>query len=336
MKKVFCFGELLLRMSPPQDVSWIEQASMPTYLGGAELNVSKALTKWGVPVKYVTALPDNMLSEQIIAHLTEKGIDTSGIHASGDRIGIYYMAQGADLKNAGVVYDRSNSSFSCLKRGMLDWDTLLQDVDWFHFSAITPALSAGIADVCLEGLEAAAARNIPVSVDLNYRAKLWKYGKAPHEIMPELVKHCDIVMGNVWAASIMLGTPIDEQVISDNTQEQYLRQAAKTSIAIQSRYPKCKIVANTYRFSDQDEINYYATLYADDQLFHSATYDSDAVIDKSGSGDCFMAGLIYTLREHQGYQDVINFATSAAFTKLFVPGDATDVSVNEIKNKIKK
>ncbi len=121
LKKVFCFGELLLRMSPSLDNTWIETASMPVYLGGAELNVSKALTMWQVPVRYCTALPPNLLARQITSHLNESGIDTSGIHSSGDRIGIYYMAHGADLKSAGVIYDRSHSSFACLQPGQLDW-----------------------------------------------------------------------------------------------------------------------------------------------------------------------------------------------------------------------
>src|SRR5271156_1780123 len=132
LKKVFCFGELLLRMSPSLDNAWIETSCMPVYLGGAELNVSKALTMWEVPVRYCTALPSNLLSQQIISYLAAEGIDTSGIHSSGDRIGIYYMAHGADLKSAGVIYDRSNSSFASLQPGQLDWEELLKDVDWFH------------------------------------------------------------------------------------------------------------------------------------------------------------------------------------------------------------
>ena len=338
LKKVFCFGELLLRMSPQADAGWIKQTSMPTYIGGAELNVSNALIRWGVPVRYCTALPPNFLSKQIIDSLSDKGIDTTAINGSGDRIGIYYMMQGADLKNAGVVYDRSNSSFASLQPGQLDWNEILTDVDWFHFSAITPALSDNIAAVCLEGLKAAAAKNIPVSVDLNYRAKLWKYGKTPQEVMPALVAYCDIIMGNVWAAGLMLGISLNEALVSMNEQPHYLQQAAESSVEIQARYPKCRLVANTYRFSDDinDAICYYATLYADGALYHSSTYNSDAVVDKSGSGDCFMAGLIYSLRNGYTHQQTIDFATAAAFSKLFIEGDATNLSVNDIKNKIQK
>ncbi|HWJ24990.1 MAG TPA: PfkB family carbohydrate kinase [Flavisolibacter sp.] len=176
MKKVFCFGELLLRMSPELGGAWIRNAHMPVFVGGAELNAATALARWNVPVAYGTALPENALAEEICRSLEGKGIDTSRIIFSGKRIGCYYLPQGADLKNAGVIYDREYSSFSQLKPGQIDWDRLLKDVEWFHFSAISPALNADVAVICKEALQAASEKGITISVDLNYRAKLWQYG----------------------------------------------------------------------------------------------------------------------------------------------------------------
>jgi 2-dehydro-3-deoxygluconokinase len=173
MKKVFCFGELLLRYSPAFNRQWIEDASMPVFIGGAELNVATALAKWSIPTKYVTALPGHALSQEIIQELQHKNIDVSSVLFQGNRIGTYYLPQGADLKNAGVIYDRAGSSFGELQPGMIDWDTTLKDCDWFHFSAISPALNENVAAVCKEALEAASAMGLTISVDLNYRSKLW-------------------------------------------------------------------------------------------------------------------------------------------------------------------
>ncbi len=205
MEKIFCFGELLLRMSPELNREWIHENKIPTFLGGAELNVATAISKWNIPTKYCTALPNNYFSTEILEELELKNIETSSVHLSGNRIGIYYMPQGADLKNAAVIYDRNYSSLSELKPGMLNWDELLKDCTWFHFTAISPALNQNVADGCLEGLKAASAKGSTISVDLNYRAKLWKYGKEPKELMPELVQYCNVIMGNIWAVEILLG-----------------------------------------------------------------------------------------------------------------------------------
>ena len=147
MSRILCFGELLLRLSPQLGGEWLKHNSMPVFLGGAELNVARALANWQLPVVYSTALPDHYLSREIIAFLEQKQIDASRIQVAGNRIGTYYLPQGADLKSAGVIYDRAYSSFWELKRGQIDWDVVLQDVSWLHFSAISPALNENVADV---------------------------------------------------------------------------------------------------------------------------------------------------------------------------------------------
>ena len=203
--KIFCFGEILLHYAPPMNSDFIERQHMPFYLGGAELNVASALAKWDMPVKYGTAMPSHFLSDTIIGHLSKKNIDTSAIQISGNRIGCFYLATGLDMKNAAVVYDRANSSFAEIKKGSIDWKEILKDVHWFHFSAISASLTQNATDVCEEALIAATELGIPISVDLNYRAKLWKYGKTPIEVMSQLVKYCTVLMGNLWAVEDMLG-----------------------------------------------------------------------------------------------------------------------------------
>ena len=324
--KVLCFGEILLRVSPAASDA-AEKQPFNLYMGGAEANTATALAGWNVPVKYCTVLPDNFMSRYILDYLEYRGIYTSSILFSGNRVGVYYLDRGADLKSS-VVYDRERSSFSELKRGMIDWDKVLRDVSWFNLTAISPALNANVADVCLEALEAASRKKITTSIDLNYRARLWKYGKQPIEVVPALVEHCDLVMGNIWSANSLLGTTIDENIHSKGKREDYLEHARATSLEIMERFPKCKSVANTFRFdSDKDNLLYYTSLYTNGQQYNSPEFKTKGVIDRSGSGDCFMGGLIYGFYNNHAPQDIVNYATAAAFGKLQEQGDATDQDV---------
>lgn len=334
MSKTLCFGELLLRFSPSADGEWLQHNIAPAFVGGAEANVATALALWGQQVGYCTALPNNFLSKQLANYLSKKNIDISAIHYSGNRVGVYYLQQGTDVKNNAVIFDRAGSSFAQLQKGMIDWDKVLEGVTWFHFSAIAAALSQSAADVCEEALQAASSKGITISVDLNYRNKLWQYGKQPIEVMPGLVKYCNLVMGNLWAANVMLGIPIDESLIKKDEQQSYLQQATITSKTIQQQFSKVKTVANTFRFDRNEGIQYYTTLFTD-KLFVSAEYKADKVLDKVGSGDCFMGGLIYGLSKGHAPQQALNFATAAAYNKLFIKGDTTNQTVNEITATIK-
>lgn len=330
-KKILCFGELLLRLSPELNGSWIKNNLISVYIGGAELNVATALALWNIPVSYCTALPENYLSREITKYISEKKIDVGSISFSGERIGNYYLPQGADLKNAGVIYDRAYSSFSELQVGQIDWDAVLVDVSWFHFSAISPALNENVAAVCKEALQVASSKKIKISVDLNYRNKLWKYGKQPKEIMPSLVEHCNLIMGNIWAAGDLLGITADADVHKINNKETYLAHAISTSEAIIKMFPTCTAVANTFRFDAGNAIKYYASLNSHNQQFVSQEFLAENVVDKVGSGDCFMAGLIYGYHNKLSEQETIDFATAAAYNKLFIKGDATTSSAENIK-----
>ncbi|WP_379092186.1 PfkB family carbohydrate kinase [Pedobacter sp. UC225_65] len=334
MGKVLNFGELLLRICPDGDGVWLKENKLPFYVGGAELNVATALALWDIPSAYFTALPENFMAEQLVGYLKGCKIDTSRIHHGGDRIGLYYLPKGKDLKNAGVIYDRANSAFASLQTGSIDWDKVLDGITWFHFSAICPALNQAVADVCLEAVKAASAKGITISIDLNYRAKLWQYGKQPIAIIPQLVQYADLVMGNIWAAEKMLGIAVAENITTVDDQATYLEQAKKTSQAIVEQYPKCKWVANTFRFDQQQGIKYYTTLYTDQELLMSKEFNAEKILDKVGSGDCFMAGLIYGLYQKNQPLDTLNFATAAAFNKLFIPSDCTTATVAAVKQTL--
>ena len=335
MTKICCFGELLLRFSPVAQGEWIRQASMPVFVGGAELNVATALANWNVPVKYSTVLPQNSLADDIIAYVDQKGIDPAGILRFGKRVGSYYLPQGTDLKNAGVIYDRAHSSFSELAPGNVDWESVLLDTSWLHVSAISPALSADVADACKELMAAASARGITISIDLNHRARLWQYGMDPRDVMPGLVDYCDVVMGNIWAANALLGIPVDGDIHAKGQPSNNTAHALATSKAIQERFPRVKVVANTFRFDTPPTgLRYYTTLFVDGQQYVSPELVTDSVADRVGSGDCFMAGLVYGLYNQHAPQDVVNFAAEAAFGKLQELGDATRQSVADITKRL--
>lgn len=334
MGKVLSFGELLLRICPDGDGEWLAENKLPFYVGGAELNVATALALWDIPSAYFTALPENFMSEQIIDYLDNCSIDTSKIHHSGNRIGLYYLPKGKDLKNAGVIYDRANSSFAELKTNTINWDKVLEGVSWFHFSAICPALNQDAADLCLEAMKAASAKGITISIDLNYRAKLWQYGKQPSEIIPQLTQYCDLIMGNIWAAEKMLGISIPASIQDANDKNIYLEQAKTTSIEIIKKYPKSKWVANTFRFDYKLGIRYYTTLYTNNELTVSKEYVAEKILDKVGSGDCFMAGLIYGFYQKKNALETLNFATAAAYNKLYIPSDCTTATVADVQQTL--
>ncbi len=333
--KILSFGELLLRITPDAGGAWLTDNQLPVYAGGAELNVATALALWDLPSSYFTALPDNGLSAQIIKYLTEKKIDTSPVFYGDGRLGLYFLTSGQDLKHDALIYDRAGSAFANLKPGVIDWDKVLQDVSWFHFSAICPAISQNVADVCLEVLQAVSKKQITISLDLNYRSKLWKYGKNPVEVMPQLAKYCDLIMGNVWAAETMLGIPVEPNIHESGQKSIYLKESLNTSEHIMLQYPRCKAVANTFRFDASSEINYYTTLFTGGDFYSSQEYQSDRVVDKVGSGDCFMAGIIYGFYNQNSPAETLEFATAAAFEQLFVKSDATDKTVDEIKTAIR-
>lgn len=328
------FGELLIRYSPQLGGNWIHTQSMHTYVGGAELNVAFALARWGLPVQYLTAIPDNYLSKEILLYLQVSGIDSTGVLLQGNRIGAYYLPQGADLKHAGVIYDRAGSAFAELKPGMFNWPALLKHSGWFHFSAISPALNPTAAAVCLEAVQEAKQLGLTVSVDLNYRALLWKYGQQPETVMRQILPYCDVVMGNIWSAASLLGIPLNDNLIEAGTKEAFVAAAEHSAAQIQMLFPNVQLVANTFRFTNGSGVNYFASLHEQAGTTVSADYTSASVIDKVGSGDCFMAALIRCKQLDKPASYMINFAAAAAVGKLQESGDHTRQTVESIEAKM--
>lgn len=320
--KIFAFGELLLRLQTSANSFLGTADSVTVYPGGSEANVVASLGQWGVSCSYVTRVPDHELAHRALDTLRALGVDTGQTLLGGDRLGLYFLLSADGLTKGEVIYDRKYSSFAAWAPGTTDWDALLEGYTWLHWSALTPALNPDLASTCLELLKAASRKGLTISVDLNYRNKLWNYGKTPIEVMPELVGYCDVVMGNIWAANKMLGTPVSDTLTRSTPPEVYFEQASKTAHVIRQAFPKCKHVANTFRFMDRPTHNlFYGTYHTQEGDYLSEIFETNAVLDRIGSGDAFMAGLIYALIAGEKPQQVVETATRAGFQKLFAKGD---------------
>jgi 2-dehydro-3-deoxygluconokinase len=249
--KILCWGELLLRLSPELQGQWIANHSFSAHIGGAELNVARALARWNVPTKYFTALPDNFITAEICRQLEAENIDISSVAVQGNRLGLYYLPQGTDLKQAGVIYDRAHSAFGELQPGSINWDKILEGCSWLHWSAITPGLNAQLAAVCAEAISAAK-----------------KYDVVPSEVMIPLIQQCDVVMGNVWAVEKLLGitSPIRES--KGHSQEDLVSAAGESMRELHRSFPGLQHIAYTFRLDS----SYFAVLYHPTALTTSSTY----------------------------------------------------------------
>lgn len=330
--KVLCFGEMLMRISPSFDKLWLHHSPILAFVGGAELNTATALAQWGIATKYFTALPDNYLSREIASEIDAMGIDASAIQFSGERFGIYYLPRGVDLKNAGVIYDRENTSFATLKPNTIDWDFVLSGCSRLHLSAICPALNQDAADVAIELVRIAAQKNIVISIDLNYRSKLWKFGKKPVEIMPEIVQHASLMMGNLWAVENLLGISSPIKDSKGKTDEELVHAAWESMRAVKKCYSKVDTLAYTFRFPER----YFAVMQHNHGQYVTPPHALGDIKDPVGSGDCFMAGLIYGIVSNHAPQHIVDFAAAAAIGKLQERDDATSQTVDIVEHRMEE
>jgi 2-dehydro-3-deoxygluconokinase len=259
-------------------------------------------------------------------------VDTSEIVYGGERLGIYFLETGAVSRGSKVIYDRAHSAMSAIRPGMIDWEKVFEGAGWFHWTGITPAISQGAADVCKEAIAAANKLGVMVSTDLNYRAKLWKYGKEPGEVMPDLVAGCDVILGNEEDAEKHFG--IHPESV-DVTQGGTVESQAYRSVCEQlmERFPKAQKIITTLRGSISASHNTWSgVLYNGDEFLEAPSYDITHIVDRVGGGDSFMAGLIYGLLTYKGDdQKALNFAVAASCLKHTIYGDANQVTVQEVE-----
>lgn len=316
MKKIITLGEVMLRLSPPGNQRFLQTKSLEVEFGGSEANVGAALAYWGMDVAHVTAFPDHEIGWAAKAQLRKNGIRTDFVPLTSGRMGVYFLEHGAMQRSSQIIYDRADSAFSQLEPTALNWDEILDGVDWLHWSGITPALSQNCADLTLEGLKKAKEKGVKVSGDLNYRSNLWQYGKTPYEIMPELMDHTHVMIA---------GTRDFNQCLNVNVKS--FSEAKKLAF---SRFKDLEYIVKTDRESHSSSHNTMsAALYTNENAYSSRKYDLTHIVDRVGTGDAFAGGLIYgLLTQEPAY--AIEFAMAAGAIKHSVPGDILLCSLQEV------
>lgn len=333
-KKIVTFGEVLLRLTPPNCLRIRQADSLIVKYGGSEANVAASLANYGLYVEFVTRLPQNEVAEACMGALRAIGIGTRHIIRGGDRLGIYFLEDGASMRASRVVYDRADSAFSTIRPGMVDWERVFSDADWFHWSGIVPASSPEAAEVCMEAIEVADRMGLTISCDLNYRKNLWKYGKTALEVMSAMVAKSDVIFGAMPEYKYTLGvedvpfTAMDAHYKLD--EDAFLKECR----LIESKYPHCRKMFIELRNSlsvNHDILA--AVLYSEGTLKVAPVYDIDHVVDKVGVGDAFVGGMIYGLVAYpDNDRKALDFALAASALKNTVYGDFNQVTVEEVEN----
>ncbi|UOB18386.1 sugar kinase [Abyssalbus ytuae] len=332
MKKIVCFGEIMLRLAPKGHLRFSQATEFEVIYGGGESNVAVSLSNYGLPVEFVTRLPQNDIGHCALMEMRKRGVGTNHIVYGGERLGIYFLETGAVSRGSKVVYDRAHSAMSAIEKGMINWEEVFKDAHWFHWTGITPAISQGAADACLEAVETASRMGLTISTDLNYRAKLWKYGKEPEAVMTRLVSYCDIILGNEEDAQKHFG--IHPEGLNVHTQGHDVTAEAFLSVCKQmmKKFPRAKKVITTLRGSISASHNTWAgVMYDGEQMYKSPTYQITHIVDRVGGGDSFMGGLIYGLNTYADNQQALNFAVAASCLKHTIYGDANQVTVEEVE-----
>lgn len=333
--KVVTFGEIMLRLAPPGFLRFSQTNSFDVIYGGGESNVAVSLANYNIPVEFVTRLPENDIGECALMEMRKRNVGTNHIVFGGERLGIYFLETGAVARGSKVVYDRAHSGMATIEAGMIDWKDVFKEATWFHWTGITPAISQGAADACLEAVKIASEMGITISTDLNYRAKLWKYcdAKKREQIMEELTSFCDIVLGNEEDAEMHFG--IKPEGISVQTEGHNVKAEAFLSVCQQmmKRFPKAKKVITTLRGSISASHNTWAgVLYDGKTMYESTQYQITDIVDRVGGGDSFMGGLIYGLLTHpDDDQKALDFAVAASCLKHTIKGDANQVKISEVE-----
>ncbi|MFQ5445311.1 MAG: PfkB family carbohydrate kinase [Saprospiraceae bacterium] len=331
MKKIITFGEIMLRLTPPGYRRFSQAGSFDVVYGGGESNVAVSLANFGLPVEFVSRIPANDIGECAIMEMRKRGVGIRHVLRGGERLGIYFLEMGAVARGSKVIYDRAHSGMASIRAGMVDWEKVFKDARWFHWTGITPAISQGAAEACREAIEAANSMGVTVSCDLNYRKKLWQYGKKSSEVMPEVVAGCDILLGNEEDAGKHFGIlPEGVDVKKGDTMD--ARAYRSVCQQLMQQFPKVKKVIITLRGSISASHNSWSgVLYDGEKLFEAPVYQITHIVDRVGGGDSFMAGLIYGLIQYGDDQKALNFATAASCLKHTIYGDANLVTVEEVE-----
>ena len=334
MKTTVTFGEIMLRLATPGFTRFTQTSTFEATYGGGEANVACSLAQFGLPARFVTALPAHDIGDSCRDAIRKYGVDTSAIVRQGDRLGIYFLESGASQRASKVIYDRANSSIATLQPGTIDWDAAFEGADWFHWTGITPAISEAAAATCLEAVKAASAKGLTVSADLNFRAKLWKWGKSTNEVMPELTEYCNVLIGNEEDADKVFGIKAADSDVTagEVNTDGYFEVCAE----LMNRFSNVHTVAITLRGSKSASNNTWSAVMRHKDDKHTAPeYNILPIVDRVGGGDSFAAGLIYGLKTYGYVEDALRYAVAASCLKHSIPGDVNLVSVDEVEKLMK-
>ncbi|MDR0929902.1 MAG: sugar kinase [Oscillospiraceae bacterium] len=330
MKKVVSFGEIMMRLVPPGYLRINQAHALEMTFGGAEANVAVSLANYGVPVSYLTRMPQNDIAEACLQQLRGFGVDVSHVARGGDRLGIYFAEKGASMRPSKVIYDRKYASIATIEPGDIDWARAFEGADWFHFTGITPALSEKTAAATLEACKVAKEMGLTISCDLNYRKNLWSREQAK-KTMTALMAYVDVMIANEEDSQDVFGIAAEGADIEGGalSVEGYRGLARKLAQTFD-----CKKVAFTLRESFSANDNGWSGLLYDaaaDSATVSRKY-AIHIVDRVGGGDSFGAGLIYALRAGESDENAINFAVAASALKHTIEGDFNRVTLREVQN----
>lgn len=331
MSKIVCFGELMLRLNPEGYLRFEQADKFMATFGGGEANVAVSLANFGMDASFCSKLPTHAIGNMAVRALRAEGVATADIVRGGERVGIYYIEKGASQRPSKVIYDRKYSAIGMASREDFDWDKILTDTVWFHFTGITPALGDNVAEICLDAVKACREKGIKVSCDLNFRKNLWTSEKAS-KVMGELMQYVNVCIANEEDADKVFGIKPDHNDVDSGklNREGYIDVAKKLS----ERFG-CEKVAITLRESiSANDNNWAAMLYDGEKAYFSKKY-AVHIVDRVGGGDSFGAGLIYSLLSGYDMQDTIEFAVAASCLKHSIEYDFNRVSVDEVKALVK-
>ena len=319
----------MLRLKSPGHERFFQSPVLEASFGGGEANVAVALANYGLNVSFVTFLPANPIGDACLGELRRFGVDTSLIQRVPGRMGTYYLETGANQRPSVVIYDRAHSAIAEACGGDIDWDEVFDGADWFHISGITPAISKGAADLSLESVKAAKGKGITVSCDLNYRGKLWRWGKTAPEVMSDLVRYVDIGIANEEDCQKSLGIEVDVDVAGGELDTTKYEQLTKKMLR---SFPNLAVIAITLRESHSADNNSWSACLRDRSTFYlSRKYEIANIVDRVGGGDAFASGLIYGLQKLETTKAALEFAVAASCLKHSISGDWNRVGVAEVE-----
>ncbi|HPU64403.1 MAG TPA: sugar kinase [Limnochordia bacterium] len=325
-KKVVTFGEIMLRLTPPDYKRIVQAESFEAIYGGGEANVAVTLANFGVDAYYVTKLPKNPVGQAALNALRRYGVRTDYIVWGGERLGIYFCENGASQRPSLVIYDRAHSAIAEASPGDFDWDSIFKGAAWFHITGITPALSPTLAEISLQAVQAAQDRGVKVSCDLNYRAKLWSRERAG-QVMSRLLQHVDVCIANEEDAEAVFGIRSGSDISAGRINVEGFRQVAQQLI---DRFG-LQLVGSHLRISRSASDNGWLVVLYDGREFVQSTQYDIHIVDRVGGGDAFAGALIYALLNKMSLQEAAEFGAAASCLKQTIPGDFNHVSLAEVE-----